>query len=137
MTLVGFRGRWCDQGGGGGGDGDGGDGDGGDGEDGNDEGGEGEGGDGEDGDGEDDDGADGGDGDVEDGDGEDGDGKDGDRDGGGIPLSCVIVQLLVGVVGEFSAFRFFFALVLIGDESTLAPSCWCGGDITGVAATAA
>jgi len=132
MTLVGFRGRWCDQGGGGGGDGDGGDGDGGDGEDGNDEGGEGEGGDGEDGDGEDDDGADGGDGDVEDGDGEDGDG-----DGGGIPSSCVIVQLLVGVVGELSAFCFFFALVVIGDESTLAPSCWCGGDITGVAATAA
>ena len=126
---MGFRGRWCDQGGGGGGDGDGGDGDGGDGEDGNDEGGEGEGGDGEDGDGEDDDGADGGDGDVEDG--------DGDGDGGGIPSSCVIVQLLVGVVGELSAFRFFFALVVIGDESTLAPSCWCGGDITGVAATAA
>ena len=118
---MGFRGRWCDQGGGGEGDGDGGNGDG---EDGNNEG---EGGDGEDGDGED-----GGDGDCK-----DGDVKDGDGDGGGIPSSCVIVQLLVGVVGELSAFRFFFALVVIGDESTLAPSCWCGGDITGVAATAA
>ena len=124
---MGFRGRWCDQGGGGGGDGEGGDGDGGDGEVCNDVGGDGEDGDGEDG----------GDGDCKGGDVEDGNSKDGDGDGGGIPSSCVIVQLLVGVVGDFSAFRFFFALVAIGDESTLAPSCWCGGDITGVAATAA